>query len=45
MDVVENGKVGVDDGSLAWIKTITSRGELFISSICGDRRRSKCIAP
>lgn len=34
---LEQGYKG--DGSLAWAKTSTSRDELFVASIYGDRRR------
>lgn len=31
------------DGSLAWVETQTCKGELFITLVYGDRRRSKRV--
>lgn len=31
------------DGSLAWIKTLTSKGELFVALVYGGRRRNKRV--
>lgn len=39
--VLDQGCKG--DGYLAWVKTVTSQGELFVASIYGDRRRCKRV--
>lgn len=40
--VLDQGCKG--DGSLAWVKTRTIKGDLHVASMYGDRRRGKRIA-
>lgn len=44
------GQVALDhgckgDGSLSWVKTSTTKGDLFVAFVYRDRRRSKRIQP